>query len=73
MDSLLIITGGIGVFESICVLDWISGGGIGMMSLADSTILLGNSVGWCQSGVAISHLQDPCMFLDESIAGFLGQ
>ena len=44
-----------------------------MMSLANSTILLGDGAGWFQSGVAIGCFQDLSMFLDESIAGFLGQ
>ena len=48
-ESFLIITGGIGVFEGICVLNRFNGGGIGMMSLANTTILLGDGTGWVQN------------------------
>ena len=71
-ESLFIITGCIRVFESIGVLDGFNGGDISMMGLADATILLGDDIGWCQSGVAIRCFQDLHMFLDESIVGFLG-
>ena len=72
-EGLLIITGCIGVFESISVLDGFSGGRISMVGLADSTILLGDDVGQCRSGVAIRCFQDLCMFMDETVVGFLGQ
>ena len=72
-DSFLIITGGIRVFESISVLDGFNGGGIRMMSLANTTILLGNGAGWGQSGVTVGRFQDLSAFLDKFIAGFLGQ
>ena len=71
-ESLFIITGCVGVFESISAMDEFRGGRIGMMGLADSTILLGDHIGWRQNGVAIRCFQNLCTFLDESITGFRG-
>ena len=72
-ESLFIITGCVGVFKSISVMDGFCGGHISMMGLADSTILLGDSIGWRQNGVAVRCFQSLHMFLDESIMGFWGQ
>ena len=52
-ESLLIITGSVGVFESICVMDGFERAGIGMMGLANTTILLGDSVGRVRGGGTI--------------------
>ena len=45
LESYFIITGCIGVFESIGVLDGFNGGGISMIGLADSRVLLGDDGG----------------------------
>ena len=72
-ESLFFITRCVGVFESIRVMDGFCGGRISMMGLADSTILLGDGIGWRRNGVAIRCFQNLCTFLDESIMGFWGQ
>ena len=72
-ESLFIITGGVGVIESIRVLDGFRDSRISLSGLADPTILLGDDVGCCRSGVPIRCFQNLCMFLDESIMGLWGQ
>ena len=72
-ESLFIITGCVGVFKTISVMVGYRGGHISMMGLADSTILLGDGVGWRRNGVAVRCFQNLRTFLDESITGFWGQ
>ena len=45
LESLLIITRGIRVFDSISIMDGFEHAGIGMMGLANTTILFGDSAG----------------------------
>ena len=52
-ESLLIITWSVRVFKSICVMDGFEHAGIGMMGLANTAILIGDTAGRDRGGCTV--------------------